>query len=76
MPHGWIDARPGSPAYCFAARKRRYPSEAEAQAALVDVTMRRNEGRAHRAECRFYECKKCKGWHLTSNPVPPAWVTP
>lgn len=71
MPNGWIDARPGHPAYCYAGRKRRYPTEEAAQVVLAEIAERRNAGLAHRAECRSYQCKRCKGWHLTSAPVDP-----
>lgn len=51
--------------------KRRYPSRGEALIALwkCGVKAERDLKSAKRQETRIYQCPKCKGWHLTSQPL-------
>ncbi|GAB3670473.1 hypothetical protein GCM10027597_01800 [Saccharopolyspora tripterygii] len=52
-------------------RKRRYPTRGVAEAELLDCRIKRalhpdNNGNRH--EQRVYACRRCQGWHLTSQP--------
>lgn len=47
----------------MACRKRRYHSRVDALIALSSTQMSNNP---KRQESRAYFCKRCKGWHLTS----------
>jgi hypothetical protein len=51
--------------------KRYYADRAGALAALIDAKLARFRGEhgwGDRRETRTYECPKCHGWHLTSQP--------
>lgn len=46
--------------------KVRLRDETAAALALAEVKRKRN---GLRVEQRYYECPRCKGWHLTSQPA-------
>lgn len=45
-----------------------YPTEHDAQVALVGAVIARNRGKTQRRELRRYRCDLCNQWHLTSKP--------
>lgn len=51
--------------------KQPYPSERDAQVALVGAIIARNRGKNQRQERRYYQCliASCQQWHLTSKPL-------
>lgn len=51
--------------YRSCVRKKRYPKEAKARIAAAFVSGREEK------DLDVYECKFCKGWHLTSQPKQP-----
>jgi hypothetical protein len=63
---------------CTATGKTRFTNQGEAKTAIQklkakktvysNVTLKRIKRRNGKIEqCRYYHCKHCKGWHLTSN---------
>lgn len=52
--------------FCRLGRKRRYANASLASDALLEAIVERANGNTSRTEQDFYECKKCDGWHLTS----------
>jgi hypothetical protein len=55
--------------HCGPTRKVRYRSEGAAEARLDELRVMGRVGLdLHRREARAYECIKCGGWHLTSQP--------
>lgn len=48
--------------------KVRYPTDLEAAKALKRFASARAEHGNGHAETRFYRCRKCNGFHLTSQP--------
>jgi hypothetical protein len=50
---------------CKKQNKKSYKYESTARVALVDVMADR---RKNRKEIRYYFCKDCHGYHLTSQP--------
>lgn len=50
-------------------RKLRYPTEDAAWAALDEAASKRTVGKK---ESSAYRCRRCKGWHLTSQA--PRWA--
>lgn len=53
-------------------RKRRYRDHKEAVHALHACQNQHRIGNHRRQETRSYECYRCRGFHLTSQPTPPA----
>lgn len=53
---------------CRASSKIRYRDRPTAEGRLRVIRSLRPPGHS---ECRAYRCPDCKGWHLTSWPVPP-----
>lgn len=51
---------------CVDGRKIRYSTEITAKAAVVGAVISFNRGKTKRHEIRYYECRHCRGWHLTS----------
>lgn len=50
-----------------ACGKARYPTRLDAMVILARLQMKASRNKA-RHESRVYECPRCKGWHLTSQP--------
>ena len=47
--------------------KRRYKTEFDAMVAEVQCEyLREIQGKKNRQERRFYQCERCRCWHLTS----------
>lgn len=58
-----VGAAPG------ACKKIRYRSELDAKIALSRTfRMRKNVQNSHEEE-RYYQCRRCRGWYLTSLPA-------
>lgn len=45
-----------------------YPTERDAQIALVECIIQANLGNKRRRERAHYQCPRCGLWHLTSQP--------
>lgn len=52
---------------CIQTKKRRYPSQREAEEHLKDI--RKLPVRPEIIPTRCYECEHCGGWHLTSKQI-------
>lgn len=69
-------ARKRAGAQC-ATGKVRFRDHDEAVQALWNAhVLRQIEGNTERQERRAYECRRCNGWHLTSQPNKSALVDP
>lgn len=50
-------------------RKLRYPNEDAAWTAVDEARAKRHSGKT---ECSVYRCRRCNGWHTTSQA--PRWA--
>jgi hypothetical protein len=66
-PPSYLSRTPSRP-LCAVRNKVRYPSEAEADVALVKIRAKGPKKPGGRVPIRSYFCTSCGGWHLTSIP--------
>jgi hypothetical protein len=64
-PPPYLSQSPDRP-ICAVRNKVRYPSEAEAEVAVVKIRAKGPKKPGGRVPIRSYPCEPCGGWHLTS----------
>jgi hypothetical protein len=64
-PPPYLTQKPPRP-LCKIRNKVRYPSEAEAEVALVKIRASGPKKPGGHIPLRSYACSYCNGWHLTS----------
>lgn len=60
--------------YCKATGKKRFRTELDADTVIAQAQYEsRILHQHHRRESRSYDCRACKGWHVTSQPKNDTW---
>ena len=58
--------RPPRRTLCPVTKKIQYAKELDAKIALFKSQAAQRKGDDNRGECRYYQCPRCRQWHLTS----------